>query len=275
MGAVMTGGFGVAIGGAPAPEPASGHELCLPLREDVELAEAVPASCRERAAASCRATLMGFPPGRWVGSHVLDSCSGIGLLVLRGMLVRRVVVSGRGGAELLGGGDVLGRCDISSELSMLQPDADDLIIEPLRLAHLDEDFCRRELACYHDLAAALLARVVRRSRNLSVNLAIVQQPRVDVRLYLLFWHLAERWGRMRSDGVLLRLRLTHVLLADLVAARRPSVTLALSRLASAGLVWPAGGGWLLRGGPPGSAASAAAVLDTGDARCRAYSGADR
>ena len=42
--------------------------------------------------------------------------------------------------------------------------------------------------------------------------------------------------------------LTHELLAELVAARRPSVTTALSALAAAGQVEREGGRRLLRGG---------------------------
>jgi hypothetical protein len=71
-----------------------------------------------------------------------------------------------------------------------------------------------------------------------VTLAIVHQARVDVRLHMLFWHLAARWGRVRADGVALPLRLTHSVLAELVAARRPTVTSALTDLARRGLVRP-------------------------------------
>ena len=67
-------------------------------------------------------------------------------------------------------------------------------------------------------------------------MAIVHQARVDVRLHMLFWHLAARWGRVRSDAVRLPLKLTHNVLADLVAARRPTVTSALSELAKQDLV---------------------------------------
>jgi hypothetical protein len=40
-------------------------------------------------------------------------------------------------------------------------------------------------------------------------------------------------------------------LSDLVAARRPTVTSALSELARQGLVTPVKDGWLLSGEPPG------------------------
>src|SRR5262249_10911978 len=104
---------------------------------------------------------------------------------------------------------------------------------------------------YPELAAKLFDRAVRRSRRLVVNMAIIHQARVDERLHLLFWHFAGRWGRVRSDGVLLPLRLTHSVLADLVAARRPTVTTALSDLPRRGVVENRVDGWLLLGEPPG------------------------
>jgi CRP-like cAMP-binding protein len=67
---------------------------------------------------------------------------------------------------------------------------------------------------------------------------------------MLLWHLAARWGRVRSDGTVLRLRLTHAVLADLVAARRPTVTTALSDLARRGLVRTDGENWVLAGEAP-------------------------
>jgi CRP-like cAMP-binding protein len=82
-------------------------------------------------------------------------------------------------------------------------------------------------------------------------MAIVHQARVDVRLHMLFWHLATRWGRVRSDGTVLRVRLTHSVLADLVAARRPTVTSALSDLSKRKLVQFVDDGWLLSGEAPG------------------------
>ena len=81
-------------------------------------------------------------------------------------------------------------------------------------------------------------------------MAIVHQARVDVRLHMLLWHLAARWGRVRSDGTVLRLRLTHAVLADLVAARRPTVTTALSDLSRRGLVRSDGETWVLPGEAP-------------------------
>jgi DNA-binding transcriptional ArsR family regulator len=65
------------------------------------------------------------------------------------------------------------------------------------------------------------------------------------------WHFADRWGSVRPDGVALRLNVTHAMLASIVAAERPTVTLALGALRERGLVErEKDRAWLLRGGPP-------------------------
>jgi CRP-like cAMP-binding protein len=80
--------------------------------------------------------------------------------------------------------------------------------------------------------------------------AISHQPHVDVRLHMLFWHLADRWGHERPEGTTVPLPLTHDVLAHLVGARRPTVSTALARLANEGLVRRHKGRWLLAGDPP-------------------------
>jgi CRP-like cAMP-binding protein len=99
------------------------------------------------------------------------------------------------------------------------------------------------------IAGALSRRHVRRARSLAFQLAIAQLPRVDDRLLVLLWALAERWGRVSAQGVRLPLALPHRTLATLVGARRPSVTTALSGLARDGLVERTEDGWLLHGDP--------------------------
>jgi CRP-like cAMP-binding protein len=82
-------------------------------------------------------------------------------------------------------------------------------------------------------------------------MAIVHQARVDVRLHMLFWHLADRWGRVGRDGVILEMGLSHTVLADLIAAQRPSVTGSLKKLSESGLIESTDRGWVLTGEPPG------------------------
>ena len=163
-------------------------------------------------------------------------------------MIRRVGIEGRYGAELIGEGDLLRPSD-ESVSPLLPLTTDWTVVVPTRVVALDESFEQR-LAQYPELARALIARAIQRSKNLAVNMAIVHQARVDVRLHMLLWHLAARWGRVRSDGTVLRLRLTHAVLADLVAARRPTVTTALSELTRRGLVRTDGETWVLPGEVP-------------------------
>ena len=101
------------------------------------------------------------------------------------------------------------------------------------------------LAADHARAAAPGRAVARAGSN--VQRAIAAQPRLEVRLALLLWHLAARWGKVEPGGVRLPLPLTHQLLGRLVGAERPSVSHALARLAHAGLVTGHGDEWHLHG----------------------------
>jgi CRP/FNR family transcriptional regulator, cyclic AMP receptor protein len=185
--------------------------------------------------------------GRW-NQPVADLSDGIGLLVLEGLLLRRVIVEGRSGAELLGPGDVVRPWSEAVDPTLRQATAW-RALQITRLAVLDTPAVER-IAEYPELLRILLERSVERSRRLAVNMAIVHRPRVDVRLQLLFWHLADRWGRVRNGRTILPLSLSHSVLADLIAAQRPTVTTALSDLASRGIVRPAPDGWVLLAPPP-------------------------
>ncbi|HTU27813.1 MAG TPA: Crp/Fnr family transcriptional regulator [Solirubrobacteraceae bacterium] len=231
-----------------AGNPAS---VCYPLQEDSELAEAIDPGHRAAAVSALAARELDIPPGAWAGES-LTIDGGVGLLVLEGVLVRRIGIGGRFSAELLGEGDILR--NVGEEgLSPLSMSSGWLVLEATRLAVLDDRFVR-QLAAFPRLAGRLFSRSVLRSRQIAVNMAIVHQARVDVRLHMLLWHLAGRWGRVRADGVLVPLRLTHAILAELVAARRPTVTSALTELGREGLVQSVQEGWLLSGDPPGELA---------------------
>jgi CRP/FNR family cyclic AMP-dependent transcriptional regulator len=222
---------------------------CYPLQEDPELAEAIEPDRREATADALVARQITIPAGAWHGRPApLDG--GIGMLVLEGVLVHRVGIDERFSAELLGEGDVLRSLRGEPPTSTLSLTISWMILERTRLAVLDERFVR-QLSAFPQLAGRLFARSVLRTRQFAVNMAIVHQARVDTRLHMLFWHLSGRWGRVRSDGVVIPLRLTHTTLAELVAARRPTVTSALTELARRGVLRPIAHGWLLSGEPPG------------------------
>ena len=197
---------------------------------------------------ACTARTLNVRRGRW-NQPAGDLREAVGLLVLEGLLLRRVTVEGRAGAELLGSGDVVGPWEDGPEAKLRRATAW-RALQVTRLAVLD-DSALEHLAQYPEIMRRLLERSLERSRRLAVNMAIVHQPRVDIRLQMLFWHLADRWGRARNGQTILPLRLTHSVLADLIAAQRPSVSTALSDLASRKIVRPAPDGWLLLAERPG------------------------
>jgi CRP-like cAMP-binding protein len=69
-----------------------------------------------------------------------------------------------------------------------------------------------------------------------MHAAMLHQPRVEDRLIALFADLAERFGHVTAEGILVAVPLTHDIIGGLVASRRPTVTLALHKLASDGVL---------------------------------------
>lgn len=124
------------------------------------------------------------------------------------------------------------------------------IISPLYLALLDRRFAVR-IARRPETQAVLMRRLIARARRLSMQAAINALPRVEERLELTLWRLADRFGRVTPEGIALRLALSHELLGELIAAQRPSVTTALRSMETRQrLLRPARHQWLLRGEPP-------------------------
>jgi CRP-like cAMP-binding protein len=232
------------------PSTISAAPDCRLLEEEPELAEFIPSARRAGAAERCTASTVRVPRGRWAIPGPMHLFDGIGLLILEGLLLRRVGVDGRFGAEIVGEGDLMRpRYDVPPTTT-LSVTAGWRVLTPARLAVLDVEAARR-FSEFPELTGAFVDRALNRTRNLQILMAIVHHARVNVRVHMLLWHLADRWGRVKSEGVVLPLSITHSVLADMVAARRPTVTSALSELARMDLVRPVDGGWLLRGERPG------------------------
>jgi CRP/FNR family transcriptional regulator, cyclic AMP receptor protein len=69
-----------------------------------------------------------------------------------------------------------------------------------------------------------------------------------VRLVLLFWELADRWGTVAPDGVSVPVPLTHQTLGRIIRAQRPSVTAALRQLRDRGFLSRGPDGtWVIHG----------------------------
>jgi CRP-like cAMP-binding protein len=191
-------------------------------------------------------------PGEWPASalNIIEPGGALGLLVVDGLLSRDLTVGSASFTELIGEGEILRPWDAGVELLTKPPSARWKVIVTARIAILDRRFVAR-VARWPELTTALLGRAVKRSRSLAVQLAICNLQRVETRLILLMWHLAERWGRVSTDGIVLPLALTHRTLANLVGARRPTVTTALKELTAQGKVSRRDDGtWVLHGDPP-------------------------
>ena len=93
-------------------------------------------------------------------------------------------------------------------------------------------------------------RALARSHRCVELLAIDQVHRLDVRVWLLLWRLADRFGQVHLDGVHLELPLTRQQLGQLAGARRPSLSAALARLTRRGRLRQYGRAWVLIGEPP-------------------------
>ena len=118
---------------------------CRVLEEDPPLAEAVPASQRDNAIRECLARCLSLPAGRWLAGEPHDEIAGeaIGLLLLSGLMLRRAGVDDRFGAELLGAGDLLRPWQGEEDPPILTVTTGWRVIEPARVAILDEPFARR------------------------------------------------------------------------------------------------------------------------------------
>jgi CRP/FNR family transcriptional regulator, cyclic AMP receptor protein len=216
---------------------------------DPELAAGLDARMRIVARRSATVVTFVAEPGkldlqRWLRI----TAGGPGLLVLSGALVSYARVLDRLVAEIVGSGDLLHLAGDGASDAFLDCDLSWSTLQPTRFAILDARFAD-QVRRWPQITHALLRRAERRLEHLAVQRAIAAQPRLELRLVLLLWHLAGRWGKLEPGGVRLPLSLTHILLGRLVGAERPSVTHALKRLAGAGWVKCGQDGWHLRGTP--------------------------
>ena len=220
------------------------------LDADPELGAGLSGEARDLARRHAVATVHAFPSGpfEFPSPNGESSAPAIGLLVLDGLITRDVELAGRSTTELLGQGDIIRPWDDDLSLEPLPGSVSWAVLEPARVAVLDRRFAA-VAGRWPSMLDTVVGRTVRRSRQLSVQRAIAQVPRVDARVLVLLWLLADRWGRVSPQGVRVPLALTHETIGKLVGARRPSVTTALGVLGRRGLVERTDTGWLLHGDP--------------------------
>jgi CRP-like cAMP-binding protein len=218
------------------------------LERDPELARAVPTAARGGRDSTLSAGLLKLKRGPWEPDASEPSPAHLGFLMLDGLLGRRVIVPERGRSlELLGQGDLFRPWqDQAASFERLSW----TVIEPAAIAVLDEPLGARAREV-PELMHEFTERALRRARRLAVSAAIANTVGVEDRLLLSLWQLTELWGLKASEGAVLPFRLSHQTLADLVGARRPTVTLGLRNLTERGkLRRNETGQWILVGDPP-------------------------
>lgn len=231
------------------PRGSGGALTCHVLIEEPAIAGSLSGHRLVAAQRACVAPTISLPRRRAEPSELALTQAALGLLVIEGMLVRRVCCAGLSAAELLGPGELIRPHQPNRPVPHLAINSSWQVIEPVRLAVLDLDFAKRS-APFPEIGVMLTGRLIERSHSLVTQMAILQTRRVRERLLKLFWYQANRWGTIASWGATMELRCTHSILAELVAATRPSVTLALRQLESARLLSHEGDTWFLHRPPP-------------------------
>ena len=181
------------------------------------------------------------------------------VVLLDGLVARAMTVEEGSAAELLGAGAVLSPPGSGRQegLGLVGYHVRYEALATSRVGVIGPDLLAG-LAEQPELVAALLAGRGRVDAERAAIHALTQLTGVDRRLVALFRLLAERHGRPTPDGVVVPVAIPHRLLAELVGARRPTVTTALRALRHRGeLRRLPDGTWLLRERAPLDALPAA------------------
>lgn len=215
----------------------------LVLQVDVRLAADIAPNERRRAIEASRAPVRTAAIGPWQFEPDPETTS-LGALILKGMVVVRMEFRGRGHLEVLGEGDVINPWRLATD-TPLQEQLDVQVMQSGYVALLDHRFVLR-MTPWPEVFAALMRRQIRRTRRMVLQACILSRSSVDERLELMLWRLAEQFGSMTRDGLLVQLPFTHLHLAEMIAAQRSTVTLAANRLvAEDRLRRPGRNQWLL------------------------------
>jgi len=162
---------------------------------------------------------------------VLERSGAFGAIVLEGMLIQTMQIGEDPTLRLIGPGSFVPPPQPPRSMPVLG--ARLFVPVPTRLVLLGERLliaARR----WPWIVSSVHARMLEYSERLATQLAICQLPRVEDRIMALMWLLAESWGRVTPAGIRLPLSLSHEVLGGLVGARRPTVSLALGKLAERG-----------------------------------------
>ena len=158
-----------------------------------------------------------------------------GLLILDGLLGRRLRVGRAVATELLSSGDIVRPWEEQLISGLSEPTLDWRVFQPTRLAVLGHNVTTL-IGRRPQLVVNFSSRLLRRARSASYLMAVSHQTRVEDRLMETLWYLAGAWGRVTPRGIRIPFRITHEVLSEILGAQRPSVTTAFGSLTEQGLV---------------------------------------
>lgn len=156
-------------------------------------------------------------------------------LIVGGVVLKETTLGRRSALELLGPGDVLAPPLTAARQLDSRAVSRYLAHGEVSLAAIQGHF-RQAVRRWPGIADFLHDRLGGQTHRASMHLAMLHQPRIEDRVIALFADLAERFGHVTAEGVLVDLPLTHDVIGGLVGSRRPTVTLALRKLASDGVL---------------------------------------
>jgi CRP-like cAMP-binding protein len=189
----------------------------------------------ESARRACRAQLVHVPPGRWdlpaEASHGLGDITA--LVLVRGVLAREHALAEHRSLELLCGGDVLLLPAPISGAPVPSGHTSLTALSQATLMVLGGTFLAAA-GRWPSLLATISRRLEAQRARLAVQGLAIHLPRAADRVLLTLWLLADACGRVSTEGIIIPLDLTHDVIGQLTAARRPTVTLALGELQSSG-----------------------------------------
>ena len=210
------------------------------LRVDPKLGAGLSNGQRREARKKVAARVATVEAGAWPDE--LSAPGLFGVLVVDGALIRRIVAGPGQSLEVLTKGDLVRPWQ---EESGAFGDSWFSSLGQSRLAVLDSGFAE-EIARWPGLLEAFLERAIRRVRFLADQAALDSRVGMERRVLMTMWHLAKRCGTRTEDGIVIPLPLTHQMVSELVGAQRPGVSVALSKLTTAGtLARTDDRGWLL------------------------------
>ncbi len=228
---------------------AEAGEFVLILEEEPDLATGLSAEDRLVATRAFQARVIVANRPRW-DPPLFDPATTYGLLLLDGLLGRRLRLGPAVGTELLSAGDILRPWDEPTLWGMIPPELDWRVFRPTRLAVLDERITTL-IGRRPQLVVNFSGRLLRRTRSVAYIMALSHHTRVEEKLLATLWHLASNWGRVTAEGVIVPFRVSHEVLGEILGAQRPSVTMALRRLQDQNLVRRGpNGGYILLADPP-------------------------